>query len=478
MSSPDSPDWAANRRVLFCVGDHPDAACEAWSFVKTSFLEPDDDVTVLRVWDPKSSSSDENPEEIPHSDSDSEPNWLPPLIRDGLRRREAVLPGSHKTVLLPEADTPKLQPVGSPRSRRRASTPAEQILRYASRHRATVVILAARPRHGTLERAILGSTSDEVTTNAEVPCLVVMNRDSDDITSGVSSNHSTPTSESSSPFEVSEGTYTYARAARERSPSPSTDHGRRIMIAVDASAECARCVSWCAQNLVRPVDEVVLIHALSNRACDDETYRRTYVDERSPPLGASAKEMRADADRAWSELENLLTRAAPLFPNLGPGKTQNTGGTPEDGFKTSVAIPNPGVIFAGTRNEAFVHQTRDAARWDDLDARVAKVASAQRSFRCGYPPRGVVVSGPARLALCDAVVRFEVDLLVVGSKGTTGLRRAVFPSVSVSVLFSTRLPALTLFVFQTHCVENAACPVLVFREHVDPADVSPRSPTY
>ena len=208
------------------------------------------------------------------------------------------------------------------------------------------------------------------------------------------------------------------------------------MIAVDASAECARCVSWCAQNLVRPVDEVVLIHALSNRACDDETYRRTYVDERSPPLGASAKEMRADAERAWSELENLLTRAAPLFPNLGPGKTQNTGGTPEDGFKTVVAIPNPGVMFAGTRNEAFVHQTRDAVRWDDLDARVAKVASAQRSFRCGYPPRGVVVSGPARLALCDAVVRFEVDLLVVGSKGTTGLRRAVFPSVSVSVFCS------------------------------------------
>ena len=54
----------------------------------------------------------------------------------------------------------------------------------------------------------------------------------------------------------------------------------------------------------------------------------------------------------------------------------------------------------------------------------------------------------------------EADLLVVGSKGTTGLRRAVYPSVS------------------THCVENASCPVLVYRERVDPADASPRSPTY
>ena len=91
---------------------------------------------------------------------------------------------------------------------------------------------------------------------------------------------------------------------------------------------------------------------------------------------------------------------------------------------------------------------------------VAEVAAAQRSFRCGYPPRGAVVAGPARLALCDAAARFEADVLVVGSKGTTGLRRAVYPSVS------------------THCVENASCPVLVFRERVDPADASPRSPTY
>ena len=45
-------------------------------------------------------------------------------------------------------------------------------------------------------------------------------------------------------------------------------------------------------------------------------------------------------------------------------------------------------------------------------------------------------------------------------------------------LFSNCLPALNFVFFQTHCVENAACPVLVFREHVDPADVSPRSPTY
>ena len=345
MSSPDSPDWAANRRVLFCVGDHPDAACEAWSWALKYFLEPDDDITVLRVWDPKSSSSDENPEEIPHSDSnaDAEPNWLPPLIRDGLRRREAVLPGSHKTVLLPEADTPQLQPVGSPRSRRRASTPAEQILRYASRHRATVMILAARPRHGTLERAILGSTSDDVTTNAEVPCLVVMNRDSDDITSGVSSNVSTPTSESSSPFEVSEGTYTYARAARERSPSPSTDHGRRIMIAVDASAECARCVSWCAQNLVRPVDEVVLIHALcpTARAMTRHTDVPTSTSDRRRWVRARRRCERTRSERGAS-WKICLQGPRPSFPTSVRARPK----TPEEHRRTGSKLwsrsPTPG----------------------------------------------------------------------------------------------------------------------------------------
>ncbi len=453
MSSPNSPDWAANRRVLFCVGDHADEACEAWSWATKYFLEPDDDITLLRVWEPKSCSSDEDTEA---TESTAEPAWLPPLVRDGLRRREAALPGSHKCVLLPEASSTPPRPAGSPRSRRRASTPAEQILRYASRIRATVVVLAARPRHGTLDRAMLGSTSDAVVTRAEVPCLVVVSRRDEDV-DGVSS-----------PFETSEGSYspsrpppTYARRDRERSPSPSIGPaGRRIAVAVEGSAASAAVVRWCARTLVRPCDEVVLIHAMSHRACDDETYRRTYADERSPPLGASAKDMREDAERAWSELENLLTRAQPLFPNLGPGKTTTGKTDPERLFKTKVIVPNPGVIFAGVRNEAFVHRHRDEARWDDLDALVGEVAAAQRSFRCGYPPRGAVVSGPARLAVCDAAARFEADLLVVGSKGTTGLRRAVYPSVS------------------THCVENASCPVLVFRERVDPADASPRSPTY
>lgn len=455
LSSPNSPDWAANRRVLFCVGDHADEACEAWSWATKYFLEPDDDITLLRVWEPKSCSSDEDTEA---TESTAEPAWLPPLVRDGLRRREAALPGSHKCVLLPEASSTPSRPAGSPRSRRRASTPAEQILRYASRIRATVVVLAARPRHGTLDRAMLGSTSDAVVTRAEVPCLVVVSRRDEDV-DGVSS-----------PFETSEGSYspsrpppTYARRDRERSPSPSIGPaGRRIAVAVEGSAASAAVVRWCARTLVRPCDEVVLIHAMSHRACDDETYRRTYADEQSPPLGASAKEMREDAERAWSELENLLTRAQPqpLFPNLGPGKTTTGTTDPERLFKTKVIVPNPGVIFAGVRNEAFVHRHRDEARWDDLDALVAETAAAQRSFRCVYPPRGAVVSGPARLAVCDAAARFEADLLVVGSKGTTGLRRAVYPSVS------------------THCVENASCPVLVFRERVDPADASPRSPTY
>ena len=65
MSSPNSPDWAANRRVLFCVGDHADEACEAWSWAGKYFLESDDDITLLRVWDPKSCSSDEDPEATP-----------------------------------------------------------------------------------------------------------------------------------------------------------------------------------------------------------------------------------------------------------------------------------------------------------------------------------------------------------------------------------------------------------------------------
>ena len=48
LSSPNSPDWAANRRVLFCDGDHADEACEAGTWAVKYFLERDDEITLLR----------------------------------------------------------------------------------------------------------------------------------------------------------------------------------------------------------------------------------------------------------------------------------------------------------------------------------------------------------------------------------------------------------------------------------------------
>ena len=330
MSSPNSPTGPPTAGCSSASAITRTRLARRGAGLGSTFLEPDDDITLLRVWDPKSCSSDEDPEATPSPlESTAEPAWLPPLVRDGLRRREAALPGSHKCVLLPEASSTPSRPAGSPRSRRRASTPAEQILRYASRIRATVVVLAARPRHGTLDRAMLGSTSGAVVTRAEVPCLVVVSRRDEDL-DGVSS-----------PFETSEGSYspsrpppTYARGDRERSPSPSIRAGRRIAIAVDGTSASAAVVRWCARTLVRPVDEVVLIHAMSHRACDDETYRRTYADERSPPLGASAKEMREGAERAWSELENLLTRAKP-----SPSSQTSVRARPQPPSTPSVCSP-------------------------------------------------------------------------------------------------------------------------------------------
>ena len=53
------------------------------------------------------------------------------------------------------------------------STPAEQIVRYCMRHGMHVVVLGARPHHGSVARTILGSVSDPVVTTSHIPCLVV-----------------------------------------------------------------------------------------------------------------------------------------------------------------------------------------------------------------------------------------------------------------------------------------------------------------
>ncbi|KAL3501731.1 hypothetical protein ACH5RR_036180 [Cinchona calisaya] len=64
----------------------------------------------------------------------------------------------------------------------------------------------------------------------------------------------------------------------------------------------------------------------------------------------------------------------------------------------------------------------------------------------GVKSEMISVVGDAREALCDAVQKFNIDLLVLGDHGTAKFKRAFFGSVS------------------NYCVFNAKCPVLVVKK--------------
>lgn len=81
------------------------------------------------------------------------------------------------------------------------------------------------------------------------------------------------------------------------------------------------------------------------------------------------------------------------------------------------------------------------------------LVEAARSAGLG-PVEMRVLAGAAGPAICDAAVAEQVDVIVMGSRGRGGLRRAVLGSVS------------------DHVVRHAPCSVLVTSTHAGDADRS------
>jgi hypothetical protein len=110
------------------------------------------------------------------------------------------------------------------------------------------------------------------------------------------------------------------------------------------------------------------------------------------------------------------------------------------------------VLFAGKQNASLVAKLPDVP-WSELDACLLAGATFLRTYKCAYPPRGVLTLAPARFALAALAAATDADLVVVGSKGLTGVKRAVLRSTS------------------THLIENASCPCLVYREPSEPFEI-------
>lgn len=437
LPTTSEPDWAKPRRVAFCVGDDAAAVADAWAWTAARFLEPTDDVIMLRVWCPDAAAfrSDVDPDyaaEVDFHQERTTTSWLPPSVRDSLARREASFSGSHSHVVLRDVHA--------------NLSPARQIARYCARNAVDVVVLGARPRRGAIARALLGTVSDAVVRNSPCPCLVLRRGGSANV-AGVeiaSGPGAVPSADSGSTSPGSPGPPDFGPAGRPgpspgtfARPSPGTfarPTPRRVVIAVDGSDASSRAVRWCRDALLRPTDEVILAHAVSG--VSERAFSRVYAERgvASRPAGGDDAHAAAATRDAWRALERALERAGttPPYPSLGDGQGQSPG--------------RPGAAFLGEDAARLARAFPERAPWRRLDKLLAVVAAKQGAYRCGWPPRGAATLGPPRDGALRAAKDADADLIVVGSRATGGWRRAMSPSVS------------------THLVENAPCPCLVYRE--------------
>ena len=338
LPTTSEPDWAKPRRVAFCVGDDAAAVADAWAWTAARFLEPTDDVIMLRVWCPDAAAfrSDVDPDyaaEVDFHQERTTTSWLPPSVRDSLARREASFSGSHSHVVLRDVHA--------------NLSPARQIARYCARNAVDVVVLGARPRRGAVARALLGTVSDAVVRNSPCPCLVLRRGGSANV-AGVeiaAGPGAVPSADSGSTSPGSPGPPDFGPAGRP-SPSPGTfarptlgtfarpspgtfarPTPRRVVIAVDGSDASSRAVRWCRDALLRPTDEVILAHAVSG--VSERAFDRVYAERgvASRPVGGDDAHAAAATRDAWRALERALERAGtkPPYPSLGDGRSPSRG---------------------------------------------------------------------------------------------------------------------------------------------------------
>jgi nucleotide-binding universal stress UspA family protein len=110
---------------------------------------------------------------------------------------------------------------------------------------------------------------------------------------------------------------------------------------------------------------------------------------------------------------------------------------------TAVGLTHP-MDVVGTGMAAGVMSPQDAIRADEESVRVARqvVEEARRRLDLA-DAETAVVSGQAGPALCDLAASLPADVVVIGTRGQGGWRRAVLGSVS------------------DHVVRNSPCPVVV-----------------
>ena len=444
LPTTSEPDWAKPRRVAFCVGDDAAAVADAWAWTAARFLEPTDDVIMLRVWCPDAAAfrSDVDPDyaaEVDFHQERTTTSWLPPSVRDSLARREASFSGSHSHVVLRDVhanlsprvrlpDTARATPWTSSSSARdpaaapsleRSSapspTPSFETRRVLPRPQTRRLRERRRrgDRRGTGRGTLRGFRFD-VAGFPGSPRL--RSRGSPE---SFARNFRAPHARN---FRAS-----FARNFRA-SHAPARGHRRGRLGRVLSRG------SMVSRRVTPPDgrgDPRARRVGVSERA-----FSRVYAERgvASRPVGGDDAHAAAATRDAWRALERALERAGttPPYPSLGDGAGTITGSSR--------------AAFLGEDAARLARAFPESAPWRRLDKLLAVVAAKQGAYRCGWPPRGAATLGPPRDGALRAAKDADADLIVVGSRATGGWRRAMSPSVS------------------THLVENAPCPCLVYRE--------------
>ena len=148
------------------------------------------------------------------------------------------------------------------------------------------------------------------------------------------------------------------------------------------------------------------------------------------PPGARGAKAGTSGARPTMSLENV----APLNPATTKREVCEVGRAPPSGTAPPSRAPRAAAALSPRRDGS----ANARAPAPPPAAGVCPPPAARRS-RYEPPP-------PARFALATLAATTRADLIVVGSRGLTGLKRGVMRSTS------------------TYLIENASCPCLVYRE--------------
>ena len=450
-SPPRRADRASTFRVAFCVGDDERCVRDGWSWLERHFLDPQDEVLLVRAWAPPSRAfaADVDPAYAAECDyrlaTSDAPPWLPAFVRDRLAERERTHGAAHDVAVLRDEKEPV--PAGSSSS---SSAAAALISRCVARRRADACVLCSRPHHGTLARVALGSVSDAVLRECVSPCLILRR-------GGAAALGAVA-------VDAGEGAVPDADASNRSLDRLGSPPSRVVLCAIGGGASTKNvertsnelpgeaAAEWFVRARGRASDELVLAHHLDARRVAEDALRASVpFDPAPPPIGGSDEAQKAARKAAWARIidwrEAMRSTKSPPFSALGPGRTRGV---------------EPGALFlAGglPRDDATAERvltvTRELAPdapWEALDEallRVQERALERFGEASCWPPRGTALaggSGGARGSLMDAAERLGAAMIVVGTRGLGGVARAVSPSVA------------------THLAENAPCPVLTWRE--------------